>query len=120
MHFLLFYEVGEEYVARRAEFRKAHLGMAWEASDRGELVLGGALVALVDRDRLIEAEQMSRALLLHHPREGMLWKVLSVALVRQGKDALPALRRAAGIATLSCQGMGAQAWASDPSLKMAL
>jgi len=32
----------------------------------------------------------------------------------------PALRRAAGIATLSCQGMGAQAWASDPSLKMAL
>ena len=30
-----------------------------------------------------------------HPDAGMLWKILSVALVRQGKDALQALRRAA-------------------------
>jgi tetratricopeptide (TPR) repeat protein len=63
----------------------------------------GALVALVDRDRLIEAEQMSRALLLHHPHEGMLWKVLSVALVRQGKDALPALRRAAELMPMDAE-----------------
>ncbi len=32
----------------RAEFLEAHLGMAWEASERGELVLGGALANPVD------------------------------------------------------------------------
>lgn len=48
MHYLLFYEAGEDYVARRAEFRRAHLTMAWAASERGELVLGGALANPVD------------------------------------------------------------------------
>jgi uncharacterized protein len=48
MHYLLFYEVGEDYVARRAEFRDAHLEKAWKASGRGELVLGGALSNPVD------------------------------------------------------------------------
>jgi uncharacterized protein YciI/heme-degrading monooxygenase HmoA len=48
MHFLLFYEVGEDYVARRAEFRAAHLEKAWQASARGELVLGGALANPLD------------------------------------------------------------------------
>jgi hypothetical protein len=43
MHYLLFYEVGEDYIARRAEFRNAHLEMAWKASERGELLLAGAL-----------------------------------------------------------------------------
>jgi tetratricopeptide (TPR) repeat protein len=53
----------------------------------------GALVALVDQDRLSEAEQGARSLLTMHPNVGMLWKILSVALLRQGKDALPALRK---------------------------
>jgi uncharacterized protein len=48
MHYLLFYEVGDDYVARRAEFRNEHLAKGWEASDRGELVLGGALANPVD------------------------------------------------------------------------
>jgi uncharacterized protein YciI len=48
MHYLLFYEVGEDYVSRRAEFRDAHLAMGWKASERGELVLGGALANPVD------------------------------------------------------------------------
>jgi uncharacterized protein len=48
MHFLLFYEAGEDYVARRAEFRSAHLELAWAASERGELILGGALADPVD------------------------------------------------------------------------
>ena len=48
MHYLLFYEVGEDYVSRRAEFRDAHLEKAWNASDRGELLLGGALANPVD------------------------------------------------------------------------
>jgi uncharacterized protein YciI len=48
MHYLLFYEAGEDYVSRRAEFRNEHLAMAWKASECGELVLGGALANPVD------------------------------------------------------------------------
>jgi len=48
MHYLLFYEVVDDYVARRAEFRNAHLKLAWEAAERGELVLGGALADPTD------------------------------------------------------------------------
>ncbi len=55
----------------------------------------GALVALIDAGRLREAEEGALALLGVHPGTGMVWKILSVALVRQGKNALPALRKAA-------------------------
>jgi uncharacterized protein YciI len=48
MHYLLFYEAGEDYVSRRAEFRSAHLELAWQASERGELLLGGALANPAD------------------------------------------------------------------------
>src|SRR5215469_9126315 len=48
MHYLLFYEVGDDYVSKRAEFRESHLRQAWEASDRGELVLAGALASPLD------------------------------------------------------------------------
>jgi uncharacterized protein len=48
MHYLLFYEVADDYVAKRGEFRGAHLEKAWQASARGELVLGGALANPVD------------------------------------------------------------------------
>ena len=48
MHYLLFYEVVDDYVARRAEFREAHLQKAWAASDRSEIVLAGALTDPID------------------------------------------------------------------------
>ena len=48
MHFLLFYDVADDYLARRGEFRDAHLGKAWASHSRGELVLGGALGEPVD------------------------------------------------------------------------
>jgi uncharacterized protein YciI len=47
-HYLLFYELVDDYLTRRAEFRDVHLGLAWKASERGELVLGGALANPVD------------------------------------------------------------------------
>ena len=47
-HYLLFYDVGEDYVQRRAAFRPAHLEKAWGAHARGELVLAGALADPVD------------------------------------------------------------------------
>jgi uncharacterized protein YciI len=48
MHYLLFYEVTDDYLTRRTEFRNAHLELAWKAVERGELVLGGALANPVD------------------------------------------------------------------------
>ena len=48
MHYLLFYEVADDYVARRAPFRQAHLDHAWKANERGELVLGGPLTEPID------------------------------------------------------------------------
>jgi tetratricopeptide (TPR) repeat protein len=55
----------------------------------------GALVGLVSHGQLQEAESRARKLLATHPEHGMLWKILSVALVHQGKDAITELRRAA-------------------------
>jgi uncharacterized protein YciI len=48
MHYLLFYETADDYLERRAEYRADHLNKAWAASDRGELVLGGALANPTD------------------------------------------------------------------------
>jgi uncharacterized protein YciI len=43
VHYLLFYDLVDDYIERRAPLRPAHLSYAREAVDRGELVLGGAL-----------------------------------------------------------------------------
>jgi len=48
MHYLLFYDVVDDYVERRLAFRDAHLLLARQAVERGELVLGGALANPVD------------------------------------------------------------------------
>lgn len=69
MHYLLFYEVTDDYAARRAQFREAHLEKAWKAvNERGELVLGGALanpldgaVLLFQGDSPEVAEKFARA-----------------------------------------------------------
>lgn len=42
-HYLLFYDVSEDYLAHRPKYRDAHLAKAWAAHERGELLLGGAL-----------------------------------------------------------------------------
>ena len=42
-HFLLVYDVGPDFMQRRAAFRDEHLALAWKAADAGELVLAGAL-----------------------------------------------------------------------------
>jgi len=43
MHFLLSYELADDYLQRRELFRADHLGLAWQYVERGELVLGGAV-----------------------------------------------------------------------------
>jgi uncharacterized protein len=53
MHYLLIYEVAPDYLARRAEFRGAHLALAWQAAERGELLLGGAVGDPVEGSMLL-------------------------------------------------------------------
>lgn len=53
MHYLLIYDLADDYLARRPEFRGAHLALAWAAADRGELLLGGALAEPADRAMLL-------------------------------------------------------------------
>jgi uncharacterized protein YciI len=48
MHHILFYDVADDYVERRAPFRSAHLKQAREAFECGEIVLAGALADPVD------------------------------------------------------------------------
>jgi uncharacterized protein YciI len=48
MHYLLFYDIVDDYMERRGEFRGVHLEHAWRAKERGELVLAGALANPVD------------------------------------------------------------------------
>lgn len=48
MHYLLFYDLVEDYLDRRGEFRDDHLGLARAAQERGELLLAGALAEPAD------------------------------------------------------------------------
>ena len=48
MHTILFYDVVDDYLERRAQFRAEHLELGRQAQARGELVLAGALAEPVD------------------------------------------------------------------------
>ncbi len=43
MHYLLCYTLSSDYLERRGQHRDEHLRLAWEAQERGEIVLAGAL-----------------------------------------------------------------------------
>ncbi|HEY8024037.1 MAG TPA: YciI-like protein [Burkholderiaceae bacterium] len=53
MHFLLFYDLADDYLERRSEYRAAHLELAWRAKEKGELVLAGPLSEPVDQAILL-------------------------------------------------------------------
>ena len=42
-HWLLTYALAPDYLARRGDYRDAHLALAWKASEAGTLLLGGAV-----------------------------------------------------------------------------
>jgi len=48
MHYVLIYEYAADYLERRAEFRDAHLKLAWDSHERGEFQLGGVLADPLD------------------------------------------------------------------------
>lgn len=61
MHYILFYDVVDDYVERRAKLREAHLKHARQAHERGELVLAGALADPVDGAVLLFQGESSEA-----------------------------------------------------------
>lgn len=55
MHYLLIYDLADDYLARRGAWRDAHLALAWEAEGRGEIVIAGALAEPADQAILLFA-----------------------------------------------------------------
>jgi len=53
VHYLLFYELADDYLERRGAFRAEHLKLAWQAVADAGLVLGGALAEPTDRALLL-------------------------------------------------------------------
>ena len=52
-YFTLIYDVIDDYVAQRAQFREQHLTLAQAATERGELLFGGAFDEPVDGALLV-------------------------------------------------------------------
>ncbi len=61
MHYLLIYELSNDYLDRRAEFRTEHLQLAWHASKNGDLLLGGALQEPADKAYLLFSGESPKA-----------------------------------------------------------
>lgn len=96
MHYLLFYDVVDDYVQRRAAFRDAHLALAWQAQARGELVIGGALADPVDGAVLVfsgDSPAVAEAFAAADPyvRNGLVtkWRVRTWATVVGDQAAVP-------------------------------
>jgi len=61
-YYALFYEVVDDFVARRGPFRQEHLRLAAEARGRGEIVFAGALAEPADRALIVfHADDKSKA-----------------------------------------------------------
>jgi len=68
MHFLLMYEVVDEYVTKRTPYRAEHLALAQAATAQGDLLLGGALVEPVDGAILLfRTQQAAEAFAANDP-----------------------------------------------------
>jgi uncharacterized protein YciI len=70
MHFLLSYDLATDYLERRPQFRVEHLALAWQAQERGELVLAGALADPADQALLLfqgESAEAAEAFALADP-----------------------------------------------------
>jgi uncharacterized protein len=61
VHFLLIYDLAPDYLERRGEFRNEHLKLAWEAQERGDIVIAGALADPADKAVLLFSGESSDA-----------------------------------------------------------
>jgi hypothetical protein len=93
-HYILTYELAPDYLDRRGAFRDAHLGLAWEAADKGDLLLGGAVGDPVESALLLFTDaDAARAFAEADPyvREGIVraWRVLPWTTVVGREAATP-------------------------------
>jgi uncharacterized protein len=101
-HFLLQYDLAPDYLARRTGFRDAHLALAWAATKRGALLLGGAVGDPVETALLLfsgETSDAAEAFARADPyvANGLVtaWRVLPWTTVVGQKAATPIGRPAA-------------------------
>ena len=52
-YYALFYDLADDYLKRRTEFREDHLKLAKEANKRGELIIAGAFSDPADKALLV-------------------------------------------------------------------
>lgn len=93
-YYALFYEVVEDFAARRAPYREEHLKFANAAHRRGEVVLAGALAEPADRALIIlqgDSPEIARSFAETDPyvRNGLVkhWEVRPWAVVVGGNSA---------------------------------
>jgi uncharacterized protein YciI len=96
-YYALFYEVVDDFIARRGAYRDEHLRLAREAYARGELVLAGALADPTDGALLVfqgESSSVAEAFACQDPyvKNGLVpkWNVRNWTVV-VGNDPRAAL-----------------------------
>jgi uncharacterized protein YciI len=84
MHFLLFYDLAPDYLERRGQYRKEHLALAWQAQERGDLVLAGPMADPADQSILLfqgDSAEAAKAFALADPyvQHGLVtaWRIRS-------------------------------------------
>ncbi len=82
MYWLLIYDLVDDYLERRAALRSEHLELAQAATERGDLVLAGALADPVDQAFLafhVDDKTTIEAFVEHDPyvQNGLVkaWKI---------------------------------------------
>jgi uncharacterized protein YciI len=98
MHWILFYDLVNDYIEKRAPFRDEHLALARAAYERGELVLAGALADPADGAVLVfqgDSPEAAESFAKSDPyvRSGLVarWRVRKwTTVVGVGTGSLPA------------------------------
>jgi uncharacterized protein len=101
-YYALFYDVVDDFIARRAAFRDEHLRLAREARARGELVLAGALADPADGALIVfqgESPAVAEAFARHDPyvKNGLVtrWKVRTWTVVVGNEPRAPYMEKKA-------------------------
>ena len=93
MYYILFYEVVDDYMDRRAEFREEHLELAGLAHKKGQLVMAGAFAHPPDGAALVfrgEDASAAEAFAKNDPyvKNGLVknWRVREWTVVVGGEE----------------------------------
>jgi uncharacterized protein len=105
-YYALFYEVVDDFIARRAAYRDEHLHLAREARARGELVLAGALADPADGALIVfqgESPAAAEAFARLDPyvKNGLVskWKVRNWTVVVGNEPRTPYIEKRAAQST---------------------